>query len=619
MVLENNLCALEHLGRYGRILEYFKNTNKEKDYENKEIDVEITDAKNGEPVVCYQDTELHCLNSIYNPSHAAERFLQDFMIIPDNAGLIMYGLSSGVYAQCFLRGNKNSVFCLVYEPCIDIFRAVMESVNISELLTNPRFFLVVEGINDGDFSHFLEIQNRFDNRYQKKYVALPGYKTLFLNGYKNYLELIHQNEETYQILINTALQLGERICYTGIQNMRYLPGCRSGHDYVNYFPTDLPAIIVSAGPSLEKNVDLLKSVYGRALIIVVDSAIRTVFRRGIKPNFVITVDNNKELKNFDVDGLAGTFLLADMAANTEAFDKIKPENLVFYSSGYPIWNRLFKEEGTHIQEIYSGGSVALDAITFSIIMGFKKIILIGQDLALTDGKQYADGTKIDAQDIKGNIVVKDIFGNDILTKADYYSFIKCIETLAYQHPDVEIIDATEGGAIKKYTTIMTLRDAIDTYCSKEYDLDTMIENVPRRFVNHGVEKVMDTLKKMKIHIQTIEQKMAIGAEKCADAAQMLFRKDYDKEKLSEINTYIRQLDDDYVNMEEGTLFSQAASNADYAFMTYIYDVEDNDIAESIRLYKKSEQYYRGIAETAPKIIAMIDECIEKTKLQYGLD
>lgn len=616
MIYDRNLEALKLNSKYERFVKYLKQKNIDK--KNTAC---IRKSYNNQPIVVYhkQDKEYY-LNSRYNPAFAAKIFMAMYSDITDKSGLIMFGLSNGMFAREYFDSIKKDVFLFVYEPCVDIFYEVIQNIDISDLLLNNKFHLFVEGINEGEFGYKLETCNNYENYQKIKYTVLPLYKKLFPDEYNNFVEAIKQQAMGFQITINTALKMGERYCYTSIQNMRYLPGCRNGFDYVGVFPKDLPAIVVAAGPSLEKNVDLLKTVKGKALVIVVDSAIKTVYSRGIIPDIVITIDNQKPLRLFDADGIEDAFLFADGAANTDVFDAIHPRNLIFYSSASTIWDRLFASENTQIKEVYSGGSVALDALAMSIVMGFKKVILIGQDLALTGGKQYADGDNIDIEKAIGDgmIVVKDIYGNDIVTKADYRDFIRNIEDVAYTNPDVEIIDATEGGAFKKYTTIMTLQEAIDKYCDHEYPLRDIIESIPRRFTNKGELKIQETLQNMKIHILNIEKEMRYGAEECRQASEMLLSHDFEKKRLQEINKDLRELDDKYVNMEENTLFAYIASRDDYNFGTKLHDKEDDDIAEAVRLYENSEQYYNGIAEASPKIVSMIDDCLEKLKRQYNL-
>ena len=73
--------------------------------------------------------------------------------------------------------------------------------------------------------------------------------------------------------------------------------------FFNVFPKDIPAIVVSAGPSLAKNKHLLKEAKGKAFIAVVDSAISTVMSMGVIPDMVFTLDYKKSKKHFTSEGL----------------------------------------------------------------------------------------------------------------------------------------------------------------------------------------------------------------------------------------------------------------------------------------------------------------------------
>lgn len=613
MVYERNLNALRAVNNSGRIVRYLEEHT---EWKSKKVSVE--DALNNEQIIVYHDMKDIYLNSRYNPSAAADVFIDQFTHITEQSGLIMFGLSNGVFAKKFFEKIDKEVFLFVYEPSIDIFQAVIHEIDISDLLLNRKFLIFVEGINEGSLATAIESNSGYQNYCKILYTELPQYVRLFEKSYDIYREIVKKQAVALQLTINTALVRGNRFSYTAIQNMRYLPGCRNGFDYVGKFPADMPAIVVAAGPSLEKNVDLLKQAKGKALIIVVDSAIKTVYSRGIQPDFVITIDALKPTHLFEVKGIEQAYLLADGGANTDVLDMIHPQNLVFYSSSSPIWDRLFREEGTQIEEVYCGGSVAIDALTMAIIMGFKRVILIGQDLALTGDKQYADGEKLDKSPRPGEVVVKDIYGNDIRTLQDYREFIRAIERLAYEHPQLEIIDATEGGAFKKNTTIMTFQEAIDKYCLKEYPIREIIEKVPKLFTKSGPIRIKKTLESMKKNVKDIGERTRIASEYCDKAYHMLEAKQYNKLELQKINAYIAEVDELYVHMPEESLFSCATSFSDFNFMRRLYEEEEDDVTEAIRLYKNSVPYYQGIAEAAPQIAGTIDDCLKKLKQQYNL-
>lgn len=607
-IYEKNLAIIKKRGArlYDAILAY-------EDCWNQEIALSEL-AKNGDTVVAYyKDGKANYLNSRYNPSAEAEKFMADCLDMSEQCYITLYGLGNGAFSREFLNKNKKNTGCFVYEPCADIFMRVIHDIDITDLLASNRFFLAVAGLNDDQFGLFLQKYSNTFNEGKNKYLLVPVYKKIFPEQLKTYHSIITDKVIEYRIQTNTILDLGKRFAYTSIQNMRFLPGCRAGISYVGAFPEGLPVIIVAAGPSLEKNVDLLKEAKGRAFILVVDSAIRTVMKRGIRPDAIITVDNNKELRNFEAEGLSDIVMLADMSASTDALELVKPKDLIFYTSDFLVWDRLFKEQGSEIRSLFSGGSVALAAMALAVEWGFKRIIMIGQDLALTSGKQYADGSKLVGNEFskKNLVMVKDIYGEDVVTKMDYFMFIKNIEDLAYSCPDVEFIDATEGGAFKKNTTIMPLRDAIDKYCTVECDVEGILRSKQRLFQEQSV--IIDTLKGMREHLSDIGAEMTEISVDCTRAADMLIAKRIDTQALKAINARMAGLDKKLTNMEEQILFTKVAAQTDYDFNSTVYEEMEDDLQESIRLYQNSSKYYRGLADTVPEINAMIDECMAKLK------
>ena len=570
----------------------------------------VDTAKNGEQIVGYHaEDKDYYLNSTYNPRREAEKIMNEFFAMPENSFVSVCGLANGEFARVFLQNNHDAAI-YVYEPCVDVFSAVMHEIDITDLLSNRLFFLAVESLNEDDFGQFLFTYISQMNEYINRYMAIPIYQKLFVDGYDHYSREIQNKYECYRIQINTWMKAGKMIGLAGIRNMRFLPGCRSGAEYQRIFPEELPAIIVAAGPSLQKNVELLKKAKGRAVIFVVDSAINTVMQHGIKPDFVVTVDTNKELKNFTAEGLADVFFLSDATANTKVLEMVQPKNLVFYSGDSGTWMRMFAEQGSKIEEVYAGGSVALDAMAIAINWGFKRIIMIGQDLAMTGNRQYADGGELDVESKFNGVTlyVKDIYGNDVLTKKDYYTFIQEIEELAYKNTDIDFIDATEGGAFKKHTRIMTLQEAIDQYCTKEFPVEAIITSVPRLFAENGKQCVLDNLQHMEKDIIDLSEQMRNVAQECKLAAYMLEHKQYDKQKLKEINEHIRNIDEQYYDCEEYTLLKKVAAKVNYDYESGVYQAVDGDINESVRLYKNSEKMYVGTADCMTEVLDEIRAC-----------
>ena len=614
MIYEQNLIWLEklHSDIYKKIMEPDFSWDAER--------AQIEYARNGEPVLVYRrdDGSKEYLSSRYNPTREADKYMEDVVDLPERATLILIGFGNGAHIREFIsKSKKNRTNCIVYEPSKDIFMRILHDEDISDILEEKRVHIVVNGINDRMAGIYADIYIYAENQRTNKHISLPKYQQLFPGACEGFLDIIKFKYENIEAEKNTARVYGERTSYNGIQNLCYLPGCYSSASYIGRFPKDLPGIVVAAGPSLEKNVELLKKAKGRALIIAVDTAVKTVMRHGIIPDMVISIDNHKPVRLFDVEGLAKVPFLADMAMNTEVLDFLHPEKLIFYSTDSPVCDALFKEAGSEIRQIYAGGTVAIDAMANLIEWGFQTIIMVGQDLMLTDNKFHAgEGEIQDMSDLPYRVVkVKDIYGNDGYTTADFNIYIREIAKVAERF-DVKFIDATEGGALIENTEIMTLQEAIDTYCTKAYDIDGMVNDNHRLFVGAQKELPLQKLYEMKEHLSSMKESLERGIGACERGRSLLEHKQYDIQKLKAVNAILENVDAQYAKFDESVYVLNCDAMGYYEFEDAFYVVEDDHIQESIRMYEKSSKYYQSVAGGTTKIMDMVDQAIARWKKMY---
>ncbi len=583
-----------------------------RDYEQDINNVEVRQARNGEDIIIFhnQNQEVY-LNSRYNPTAEAYKFMEGVFDMPAQSLLIMFGFSNGSYARSFLTENKQYNRCIIYEPSLDIFTKVLNEVDISDILSDSRVYIYVEGINASELRDTLMVSIRPFNVKTNMHIVLPKYRDLFPKEVEKVISIINECYESANAIASTSKEYGKRVCKNNILNMRFLPGCRNGYEYVNHFPKDMPVIIVAAGPSLEKNVDILKQAKGKALILVVDTAVKTVMKHGIIPDMIAVIDFIKPVSMFSDKGLDKIPILADIDANYEVLEFLKPKNYIVQSSDLVLHDVLFNKVDSPIQTMEKGGSVATAAIANMIIWGFKNIILIGQDLALTDNKVHAgeDKKKFDLNSWKYSYV-KGINGKQVLTRKDFLFFIRRIEYMAREFPDVNIIDATEGGALKENTNIMTLRDAINKYCITEYDVKALIENVRRLFEDDEKNILIETLIKSKQELQNMQKRLKQGVVDCNMGKNMLIHREFDIDKLKKIVDSIGKLDDYFLSTDEYSLIVKMISKEDYEFADDMYIEEQDDVKESIRMFQKSGNYYNAIAEAIPEIISLYNETIE---------
>jgi hypothetical protein len=240
----------------------------------------------------------------------------------------------------------------------------------------------------------------------------------------------------------------------------------------------VPIIIVGAGPSLSKNIDHLKAAQGKAIILCVNRALRSLQNAGVWPDFAINLEPQDVASQFvgiDLSRIPG--LILSVTSHPALFELGAPQILSF-SGNLEAEGWMF-DATDEIREVNSGGSVSCSALSLCLRWGCDPIMLVGQDLSFPGGAYYhaggVDGATTAVYDegtktweLKGLGVdlskllkgrnqeaglhfdgteVPGYFGGTVPTSTDFAAFREWFEHTALDHKEqVTLLNCTEGGA-----------------------------------------------------------------------------------------------------------------------------------------------------------------------------
>lgn len=253
----------------------------------------------------------------------------------------------------------------------------------------------------------------------------------------------------------------------------------------------LPAVLVGAGPSLDKNVHFLPHIKGKAVIISCDAALKVLQRHSVMPDIVVNLDPQQTVLNF-FDGVETRNLT--LVAPTIAFPQLCDEwrgNLFFYNKHAPDIPALAQISARHadIGALTPGGTVLSIAFDLAFKMGADPIAFIGQDLSYPSRNAYASGTHFDgyrAQDIidmPGDNIVeeKDIFGRKLKTHKAM-AVTKQWFDWAFKTWDPErkkkIFNCSESGILTEIP-FTSFREFASRYCTKKFNVPWIIKKAAR--------------------------------------------------------------------------------------------------------------------------------------------
>ncbi|WP_258108275.1 motility associated factor glycosyltransferase family protein [Campylobacter lari] len=237
-------------------------------------------------------------------------------------------------------------------------------------------------------------------------------------------------------------------------------------------------IVVCAGPSLNKQLKLLKTCQDDYVIFALDATYKTLLKNEIYPDFVFTMDIQEKCKCFYEDlplnPKEPIFVLSGNI-NKELILILKDKKQKIYILQNLDYQQKFNLNDFGYLDI--GINVAHFAYNFAIALGFTNVIMIGQDLAFSEeGDSHADASAFSFCDIKileNNRMKLEVLGYNkqgfVQTNIGWDEFRKRLEVLFLSHPNVKFYNATEGGAFIDYTIEIPFEKVLALYKDKKQD------------------------------------------------------------------------------------------------------------------------------------------------------
>lgn len=485
-IFENNMRAISEIfpKMAGQIITYMEQT------EVPEV-VWIDKSVQGEDILAVSENDrLWYLNSRYYAGESARRWANQYKGRNELAIFIVYGLAEGSHIRELLKVTGESNFILVYEPNTAVFFKVIQNFDISDLIQSRRVLIGVNDINPELIYEFASEAIDYGKIRLVEYCTLPNYVRLYPQGWTDVMKIVKSQFEILILDRNTQITFSQEFILNMLRNFEDMPNQYVVNQLKDRFDkndlTNIPAIIVSAGPSLDKNVSELKRAVGKAFIIVTDTAIKSVLRAGVIPDIIVTVDPHKNPYLFAHRGVVNVPMLVCQHSN-KCLLNIHHGKRFYFGDDNSFVNDIYARfAGIEITPLETGGSVANNCFSLAQYCGFKTIILIGQDLAFTNKRIHAsaayDGSNYDKMEESDKYVeIEDIYGGKILTDKSMEMYLKWFEKQIVRYPELKVIDATEGGAKIHGAEIINLAEAIDRECNGELDIAGMIAEIAPAF------------------------------------------------------------------------------------------------------------------------------------------
>lgn len=511
---------------------------------------------------------------------------------------VIYGLGLGYLFQVASMNSNGAV--ILYEPDLNILWTAFSLVDFSSDILKKNVFITNT------------LEETYDEIYKKSNIhntpQLLSLTSAREYDEKGFDELVRKLQEIVGIYSMDLKYTRERF-YPSIQMLiRNIPNLLNEKPLARLKDTlkGKTAVVVSAGPTLDKNIETLKKYRDKYVLFTVGTAVKTLYKNDIKPDFLCIIETYNSSKQVEGLDLSDVYFITEPYASPELRNFNFKEIFSHISANSPI-NQLWSDVcGENIEEYWSKGTVSYTALNSARILGCSKIILVGQDLAYLDGQCYSkdsaykdlvcqfnsdkDSWEIIAKDLdsfasaisaspnkeeryatayrrlerlnNSLYKVKGISGQMIPTESVYAAFVKPLSEFAEHFNDREYINTSLFGAqidgFKNISLEEALKDSsdigiINPKSDFSYDIEKIKENLKttlnsmndaKKQLDEGKNTVRNLINSLK-RKRCVDEEILKTLKKVSLIYLYLSGEFAEKNKLFDIITAASKIDLDY--------------------------------------------------------------------------
>ncbi|EPF5402480.1 6-hydroxymethylpterin diphosphokinase MptE-like protein [Campylobacter coli] len=383
----------------------------------------------------------------------------------------IYGIGNALLIKNLSKHYKH---LFVFESEIELFILALSTIDLSEELCSGKIYLIDIKEERVD----IQLLILFDMKDMFEYLSLYEmfvnnvyYKKFYEDIWHKADELCEKNIEVIVRNLISNLNIGFE-CYSHLlQNipsmLESIPFQRILSQRKNQFEN---AIVVSAGPSLAKQLPLLKAYQDKVVIFCADGALSMLEKEGIVPDYVTNLDfTDLTMKFFQNKENKTSLNMLSCATHPSLVYSLDNKSVILRDD--PLYQRFNLNDFGYID---TGTHVSHFSYTLALALGFKNIIMIGQDLAFDEkgnshSKGFSYGEQFSGEKTVPTLQVPAYAGKgEVLTHITWNDYrIKLEYLFACNDQKAKFYNATEGGARINFTEELSFKECCEKLLTKE--------------------------------------------------------------------------------------------------------------------------------------------------------
>lgn len=446
----------------------------------------VTPSQLGPPSLSltFPDGKRKTIHSSYDPIREAVRFVNTCNI-DGFTNFMVFGLGLGYHIQELIKKVPRTSRIIIFEKEIEVLYFCLANTDFTQVLSHPGVSFQV-GIDTSSMEKVLKPDLTRIVLKGCSIIKIKSLMNLEIDYYSKLLQKIESIINETHIDWKSQVALSKNFYQNIFDNWKNILNSHGIKSIKDKF-LGTPVIIVSAGPSLDKNISFLKNSNKRSLVIAVATALKPLIQNGIHVDFVVAVDSGEStIQFFNIENIPkNIWLIFDPCVPSSVLEKF-PNRRIKIDSGVCLSHWISSKQGDN-KILGKTSSVAHTAFLFSSYLGCSPIILVGQDLSFNQYRLHCSDTHYDQirkDKIDSMMTLKQLeqeryyemvpsfkFARDIFRKTSITTLVLNLykETFAeHVKKGGFILNATEGGIAIPGVMNITLLEALNQYCPESH-------------------------------------------------------------------------------------------------------------------------------------------------------
>lgn len=342
----------------------------------------IEPAKNGQITAFENNVPLH---SKYNPQREAEQVCSQFDVVKSSTA-VFFSCGLGYVPISFAQKYPDAPIVIVEPDAAHIFEAFNQLDWSPVFLHKEVVFLLNASAEDTAvlIEHYnVEECKIFSNPSQTSHCSI---------FFQTVTDILSKHKKKHEINLNTLERFSHLWLKNSVKNLHYIAELDGVNKYES--STELPFVILAAGPSLEKILPYLNEIKKRSIIVCVDTALHACLRQNVEPDFIILVDPQYAcFMHLEFLSSLSSTLITESAVYPSVF-RFKCKEKILCSSMFPL-GQYFENLLGNKGKLEAGGSVTTTAWDFARFCGTKNIFIAGMDLGFPNRQIHIRGSQFE--------------------------------------------------------------------------------------------------------------------------------------------------------------------------------------------------------------------------------